>query len=160
MVGSGSVKIPEPEDRCVRCGRPTPAGVSLCEVDNPGAIKAPSSTQAHGTILMGVIVGFVLFAVGARFAMGGSGPFAASIQGRATESDGTVSIVIRVGNEGTAASPAICRVTRDGTQRPEDMEFRTDSIAAGGSIDVERRLVPAPGSGPAYDPRRITVSCT
>ena len=151
--------VREPEDRCVRCGRPTPAGTSLCEIDNPGGIKAPSSTQAHGTILVGVIAGFVLFAVAARFATGGAGPFAASVQGRATFADGSLSVVVQVTNHGTAASPAICRVTRDGTPRQEDVEFRTTSIPPAETIQVERTLSSATG-GPAYDPRRLTVRCT
>ena len=40
----------QPHDVCLKCGRPTPLGVSLCENDNPGRIKSPSSTQVHGTI--------------------------------------------------------------------------------------------------------------
>jgi hypothetical protein len=151
--------VREPEDRCVRCGRPTPAGTSLCENDNPGGIKAPSSTQAHGTILVGVIAGFVLFAIAARFATGGAGPFAASVQGRATFADGSVSVVVQVTNHGTASSPAICRVTRDGTPRQEDVEFRTASIPPAETIEVERMLSSATG-GAAYDPRRLTVRCT
>jgi hypothetical protein len=154
-----SVAVRAPEDRCIRCGRPTPAGVSLCEADNPGGIKAPSATQAHGTILVGVIAGFVLFAIAARFASGGGGPFTATVQGRATASDGSVEIVLRVANEGSSASPATCRVTRDGTPRPEDAEFRTAAIPAGQSLELARTLTP-PRGGPGYDARRLTVICS
>lgn len=151
---------PEPEDRCVRCGRPTQAGVSLCEFDNPGRIKAPSATQVHGTILVGVIAGFLVFGLLARFAVSAAGPFEADIQGRAARADGGAEVVVRVVNAGTAAAAATCRVTRDGVPRQEDLTFRTERLAAGATVQVTRTL-PTPLAGdPAFDVRRVTVACT
>ncbi len=151
---------PEPEDRCLRCGRPTPAGTSLCEADNPGAIKSPSATQVHGTILVGVVAGFLIFGLLARFAVSGAGPFEADIQGRAPRADGAAEVVVRVLNAGTAPAAATCRVTRDGVPRQEDLTFRTERLAAGATVQVTRTL-PVPQAGdPAFDVSRVTVACT
>ncbi len=147
-------------DRCARCGRPTPAGVSLCEEDNPGHIKAPSATQMHGTILVAVLFGFLLFIVGARFAVGGGGPFTATVEGRATLADGGIQIAVRVANGGRSTAPADCRVTRDGQPRPEDVDFRTTDIAPGATLDLDRTLLPVPDGEAPYDLQRLTVTCT
>ncbi len=157
---SAPTPLPEPQDRCVRCGRPVPAGVSLCKADNPARIASPSATQAHGTILIGVIVGFVLFAFAARLATGTGGPFEASIQGRASRADGGAEVVIRVVNSGESAATATCRVTRDGLARQEDYTFRTERLDPGATVDLPRSLpAPAPGTAP-YDVERLTISCT
>ncbi|CAN5794151.1 hypothetical protein BH24CHL8_BH24CHL8_09860 [soil metagenome] len=151
---------PEPEDRCVRCGRPTQAGVALCEFDNPGRIKAPSATQVHGTILIGVIAGFLIFGLLARFAVSAAGPFEADIQGRAARADGGAELLVRVVNAGTSPASATCRVTRDGVPRQADLTFRTERLAAGASVQLTRTL-PTPQSGdPAFDVSRVTVACT
>ncbi len=151
---------PEPEDHCVRCGRPTPAGVSLCEADNPGAIKSPSATQVHGTILVGVVAGFLILGLLARFAVSAAGPFEADIQGRAARADGAAEVVVRVVNAGTSPGAATCRVTRDGVPRQEDLTFRTERLAAGATVQV-RRTLPVPLVGdPAFDVDRVTVACT
>lgn len=159
-IRSAPDPLPEPHDRCVRCGRTVPAGVSLCEYDNPARIASPSATQAHGTILIGVIVGFVLFALAARLATGTGGPFEASIEGRASRAGGGAEVLIRVVNAGDSAATATCRVTRDGLARQEDYTFRTERIEPGATVDLPRSL-PAPGSGAApYDVERLTISCT
>lgn len=146
--------------QCIRCGRPVAPGVSMCEFDNPARIASPSPTQAHGTILIGVIVGFVVFAIAARFATGTGGPFEATIQGRATRSDGSAELVVRIVNSGKSDAPATCRITRDGVTRQEDYTFRTERIAAGATVDQPRTL-PAPRAGTAaYDLTRVTISCT
>lgn len=147
----------EPEGQCVRCGRPTPAGVSLCETDNPGRIGSPSPTQVHGTILAGVVGGFVLFALGARLVVGGGGPFTAAISTGTIRPDGGAEVVVRVANEGASDSSASCRVTRDGVARQEDYSFRTPNITAGGALDLQR-ILPAPGDL-AYDLARVTIVC-
>jgi predicted nucleic acid-binding Zn ribbon protein len=150
----------EPESHCVRCGRPTPAGVALCEVDNPGHIKAPSATQVHGTMLLGVGIGVLGFLLIARLAVGHAGPFVGSVTGQASQAGGGVAVVLHVVNQGSEAAFATCRVTRDGSPRPDDVVFRTSKIPAGGSDD-EARILPAAQIGqPAYQIDRVTVACT
>src|SRR5918996_3211992 len=88
--------LQQPHDTCFRCGRPTPPGVSLCERDNPGHISAPSSTQIHGTILVGVLGGFVALALVFGATSAGAGPFAATVSGVATRPDGGLDVVMQV----------------------------------------------------------------
>jgi hypothetical protein len=149
-----------PASECVRCGRPTPPGVSLCEADNPGRISAPSATQVHGTILAGVIIAGVAFLLLAKLLIGTGGPYQATIVGRASVAGGGTEVAIRVTNQGTRDGTPTCRITRDGAPRPDDLAFRTDRIPAGGSVDVSH-VLPEPIVGvPAYDSNRITAVCT
>ena len=64
---------------CIKCGRPTAPGVSLCELDNPGHIKAPSATQVHGTMLLGVGIGILGFLLLAQLAVRHAGPFSGQV---------------------------------------------------------------------------------
>src|SRR4026209_1203621 len=82
-----AVDLTQPHDSCIRCGRPTPLGVALCERDNPGHTKGPSATQVHGTILFGVLGGFALLLVLLRLASSGLGPFPSALNAVATRAD-------------------------------------------------------------------------
>jgi len=132
-------------DTCFRCGRPTPLGVALCEHDNPGRIKAPSATQVHGTILFGVIGGFVVFGLLAALATGGVGPFPATVVGQATRADGSIEVVVSVTNDGTRPAAASCRISRRGVAGG-DVVFFSDPIPVGETIQLNR-IVPAGTAG-------------
>ena len=149
----------EPHDSCFRCGRPTPAGVSLCEYDNPAHVKAPSAAQAHGTIALGVIAGFIGFMLLAGAVSGGVGPFRAVIAGRATQGDGELQLVVRVSNEGSRISAASCRVSRGGVPAADDLVFFTELIPPGETRDFERVLAPLSGAGAQDDASRLAVRC-
>lgn len=147
-----------PASHCYRCGKETPPGVSLCDADNPGKARAPSATQVHATILVGVVIGFALLLFGFRFAVDQSGPFATSVAGHVALADGGVQVAVHVTNSGDREGIASCRITRDGTPRPDDLAFRTERLAPGASVTITR-TVPAP-SGPAIlVPERMTIIC-
>jgi hypothetical protein len=148
-----------PPSHCIRCGRETPPGVSLCDVDNPGHIKAPSAIQVHGTMLLGVGIGVAGFLLLAQLAIRHAGPFAASLTGSSTQADGTVQIQLLIDNQGSSDSIANCRVTRDGSPRSDDLALRTPSVPANSSITITR-VLPVPAEPPPYDPARLTVTCT
>lgn len=135
-----------PHDTCFRCGRPTPLGVSLCQLDNPARIKAPSSTQVHGTIVFGIIGGFALFALIAALATGGVGPFDAAVTGQASLPDGSTEVVIRVTNDGARTAAASCRVSRGSVSGAGDSVFLSEPIPAGETRDFSR-VLPAPVAG-------------
>lgn len=121
--------------------------MALCDEDNPGQIKGPSATQVHGTILIGVIAGFVmLFILLAKVATPGAGALAATIPGYSTRADGSTEIVIRVTNNGTAAAAASCRIQRPGSAGVGDDVFFTEPIPAGATRDFSR-VMPAPPAG-------------
>jgi hypothetical protein len=138
----------EAPDTCFRCGKPTPLGVSLCAVDNPGHVKSPSSTQVHGTIALGVIGGFIAFMLLASAVSGGVGPFPATITGQATQPDGGLEIVLRVTNEGSRLAAASCRVSRGGIQSAHDLVFFTEPIPPGEWRDFSRVFPPPDGAAP------------
>jgi hypothetical protein len=149
---------PEPEDRCLRCGRPVAAGVSLCRFDNPGGIRSPSATQVHGTILVGVIVGFIVFALAARFAVAGAGPFDVTVLRSASQGDGGVAFTVRVANRGERPAASTCRISFGAGPSSTDPSFLTDPIPVGQSVDVSRSL-PPPESEPAYRLDRLAIRC-
>lgn len=126
-------------DTCIRCGRPTPVGVALCEHDNPGRIKGPSATQVHGTIVAGLIAGFVLIALLGRLATSG-GPFGAAVVGTASQADGRTAVVVSVTNEGESESAASCRISQSGVIGSGDDVFFTGPIASGATRQFERLL--------------------
>jgi predicted nucleic acid-binding Zn ribbon protein len=149
----------EPHDRCVRCGRPTPLGVSLCEYDNPGHIGAPSATQLHATMLAGVGVGVLGLALVARLMLAGVGPFDGRIVGQELQAGGGASIAVQVTNRGTRDAPATCQVSREGVKRPDDPIFLTQKISAGATVTLSQPIPPpAPGASP-YILGELTVSC-
>jgi hypothetical protein len=148
-----------PHDTCIRCGRPTPLGVSLCDDDNPAGIGAPSATQVHGTIFIGVVVGFLLLAFVARVALNGLGPFPSTIVERAAAADGGAQLVVQVTNEGSREASATCRVTRGGLAMADDVLFQTEPIPVGGTVVIPRRLAPAAAGAAPYVLDRLAVSC-
>jgi hypothetical protein len=149
----------QPHDRCVRCGRPTPLGVSLCELDNPGHIGAPSATQLHATMLAGVGVGVLLLALLAKFLTAGVGPFDARLVGQTILPGGGASVAIQVANRGSKDGPATCQVSRGGVLRPNDPVFLTRSIRAGATITVTTSVPPPATDQPTYTLGELTASC-
>jgi hypothetical protein len=89
--------------------------VGLCEDCNPLGLRDVSASQVHGTVIIAVLVGFVLLAIGARLAVSGVGPFPATIAAPEAVADG-LRVTLTVTNEGESAGQTTCRVT-DATDR-------------------------------------------
>ena len=155
---AGPVRLDQPHDTCFRCGRPTPAGVSLCERDNPGRIKSPSATQVHGTILIGVLVGFGGLLLLLRLVSGGAGEFTSALAGVATRADGGLDLVISVTNSGATTAGASCRVSVGGAPDYRDYVFVTEPIPAGETRQIAKSLG-APAGGGALSTRSVAVRC-
>lgn len=147
-----------PVSHCYRCGKETPPGISLCDADNPGHARAPGATQLHATILAGVVLGIALLLVLLRFAVDRSGPFGTGVAGHITLEDGAVQVAVNVTNTGDREGIATCRITRDGTPRPDDLAFRTERLAPGATVTITR-TVPAPAGPVVLVPERMTVIC-
>jgi len=148
-----------PTDRCFRCGKPTPAGMGLCDEHNPKRLKGPSSTQMHATVFGGIVLGVVGFFVLARLAAGTAGPFSTQITAATADGAGGVAVTVRLTNDGQGTGVADCRITRDGVARPDDIAFRAPALAAGQTITIERQLRPAPDSPVTYLADAMSVSC-
>jgi hypothetical protein len=149
----------EPTDRCFRCGKPTPAGEGLCDEHNPRHLRGPSATQMHATVFGGIALGVVGFFVLARLAVGTSGPFTTEILTTTAAGSGGAAVVFSITNEGGTDGVADCRITRDGVPRPDDVAFRSPSLPAGGSVTIERDLVPEPDSPVTYAADRLSIVC-
>ena len=93
-----------------------------------------------------------------RFAVDESGPFGTSVAGHVALADGGVQVAVSVTNAGDREGIASCRITRDGTPRPDDLAFRTERLAPGATVTVTR-TVPAPAGSAALVPERMTVIC-
>ena len=50
-------------DRCFRCGRPVPWGVSACRVCNPAGLPSPSRSQYHATVFIVVLLTLAIVAL-------------------------------------------------------------------------------------------------
>lgn len=156
--------IPRPEgprDACVRCGRPTAPGVSLCDADNPARLNGPSATQVHGTIFVGILIGFVLLAFGARALVAGVGPFESTVVGRSDQTDGSAQVIVLVTNEGTRHAAATCRIYRGTVPGPTDLVFLTpQTIPPGGSRSFERQIGPPAQGATSRIEQELSVRCT
>jgi hypothetical protein len=151
------VRLDQPHDNCFRCGRPTPLGVSLCDRDNPAKIKSPSSTQVHGTILVGVIGGFIGLMLLLKLISSGAGPFTSSLSGIAPRADGGLDLVVSVANTGTRSSGASCRLSPGGAPDYRDHVFFTEPIAPGQTRQFNRTLA-APQTG-TLNATLVVVRC-
>lgn len=131
--------VTQPHDTCFRCGRPTPEGVPLCGDHNPARIKGPSTTQVHGTIVIGLIVGFVLFGLVAALTRAG-GPFAASVVLASVLPDGRTQVVLNITNEGSTPARASCRLSQGGLVGSGDDVFFSEPIDANATRQFTRTL--------------------
>jgi hypothetical protein len=148
-----------PHDVCLKCGRPTPLGVSLCEIDNPGHIKSPSTTQVHGTIVIGVIAGFVLLLLLFRLGSAGVGPFPSSLVGYTTRADGAFDVAVSVTNSGSRAAGASCRISAGGAPDFRDYTFFTDPIPVGETLTFTQTVPPAPNAA-VLQSAGLVVNCS
>lgn len=123
-------------------------------------MRGPSSTQMHGTILVGLLVGIVGFFFIASLAVGTTGPYAVTVIGAGDDPSGGVAMAYSIVNEGDSDGVADCRITRDGVPRPDDLAFRSPKLTPGELVIFER-IVAQPIIGSAqYDPDRVSVVCT
>ena len=100
---------------CVRCGRPVPLDVGLCELCNPLGLKDVAASQVHGTVIIAVLLAFVGLAVIARLALSGVGPFPATVDSAIPTGDG-LAVTVSVTNEGSSAGQTTCRVSDPSTR--------------------------------------------
>jgi predicted nucleic acid-binding Zn ribbon protein len=99
---------------CVRCGKPVPLDVAMCENCNPLGLSQPASTQVHGTVFLAVGLAIVVMAVLARLAVSGIGPFSATV-GDVVPSGTGLTITLMVTNSGTKTGSTTCQISRSGS---------------------------------------------
>ena len=161
VPSSRGVDLTQPHDACLKCGRPTPLGVSLCDNDNPAHIKSPSTTQVHATILIGVIVGIGLLLLLFRYGSAGIGPFPSTLSATSTRADGSVDVAVTVTNSGTRAAGSSCRISNSAAQDFRDYVFFTPLIQPGETKTFTQTMPPpAPDSATTLEPVNLVVRCS
>jgi hypothetical protein len=145
---------PEPTHGCVRCGRPIPIHVALCDDCNPLGLKQPAATQVHAIAAGGILL-FVLFlAVVGRGALQGIGPFSGEIRGIESAQNGLL-VTVAVTNKGTNPSATTCRVVGGDREPGGPAELlQTPNVPAGKTIEFSA-VVSAFGG----DPVDLAVDC-
>lgn len=125
---------------CVRCRAPVSLQEALCERCNPLGLAQPSSSQAHGTVFLGIGVAVLLLASLAGGSAKGVGPFTAQI-GEPVSVPGGLSVEISVENTGSGAGSAACSVSTSQIGRAGVTEIvTTERIEPGASISITREL--------------------
>jgi hypothetical protein len=94
---------------CVRCGAPIPIADGMCDRCNPLGLKQPAASQAHGTVLLGIVVAVVVLFALAKFSIQGVGPFQGVVAGVISAPPG-LAVTVTVTNGGTAAGSTTCRI--------------------------------------------------
>ena len=125
---------------CVRCGAPISLQVALCERCNPLGLAQPSSSQAHGTVFLGIGIAVLLLASLAGSSAKGVGPFTAEISAPVSIPGG-LSVEINVENTGSGAGSAACSVstTKIGSAGLTEI-ITTERIEPGASVAITREL--------------------
>jgi hypothetical protein len=82
----------------------------MCDQCNPLGLSQPATSQAHGTVFLGIALFVVGMALVGRLALQGVGPFSAAVAS-VSATDGGLSITLRVRNDGTSAGSTTCRIT-------------------------------------------------
>jgi hypothetical protein len=145
----------EPTHPCVRCGRPVPIDVAMCDVCNPLGLSQPSASQAHGIAVVGIVVFVVFLAVVAKVSLAGLGPFTGSVIDVVPAGEG-LKITIEVSNAGTRAGATNCVITDSrGALASEIVRVQTPSVPAGGSATFDREV-----TGLGNEPILLNVECT
>lgn len=129
-VNPSAATANEPTHACVRCGRPVPIDVALCEECNPLGLRQPAATQVHAIAAGGLLLAILILAVLARVSLSGVGPFQGAIGGLEAATTG-FQVTLSVTNSGTKAGATTCRVWD--ASRP----------AGGASQVVQTPVVPA-----------------
>lgn len=63
MTRRGPATVRRSYDQCVRCGKATPWGRSVCRDCNPAGLPEPSPAQYHATVFITVLVVLAALAV-------------------------------------------------------------------------------------------------
>jgi len=81
----------------------------MCESCNPLGLKQPAPSQAHGTVLLAVIVGVIGLAILGRLALNGIGPFRGQVGNIVAVPQG-LAVTLTVTNLGSTSGSTTCRI--------------------------------------------------
>jgi predicted nucleic acid-binding Zn ribbon protein len=98
-----------PTHGCVRCGAPIPITDGMCERCNPLGLKQPAASQAHGTVVLGIVGAVIVLFILAKISIHGVGPFQGVVAGVISAPPG-LAVTVTVTNEGTTTGSTTCRI--------------------------------------------------
>jgi predicted nucleic acid-binding Zn ribbon protein len=151
-----AVPADEPTQHCVRCGAIVPLDTAMCERCNPLGLKQPAPSQAHGTVVLAIVVAVIALALLGKASLGGVGPFQGRIGGIAPAPDG-LAVTLTVQNQGTSRGSTTCRVYDPSTPGlgPDAAFVLSPEIEAGGQVTFTKPVI---GLGSVVRP--LAVECT
>lgn len=147
----------EPTHPCVRCGRPVPVDVALCEYCNPLGLTQPASSQVHGSVFLAIGVAVVGLALLGRFALSGIGPFTGRIEGVVASPPG-LAVTVSVTNDGHNAGSATCRLydpAQGSAVGPDSVYVTSPQVQPGDTVSFSQQVTEL---GPIV--RQLAVICT
>ena len=155
MAGD-SVPTPELTHGCVRCGAPIPLDDGMCERCNPLGLKQPAPSQAHGTVVLGIVVAVVVLFALAKISIHGVGPFQGTIAGVVSAPPG-LAVTVSVTNEGTSAGTTTCRIYDPTIQGigPESTYADSPQVEPGKTVSFSKQI-----SSLGSVVRPLAVSCS
>jgi hypothetical protein len=151
---TGTPATPPATHPCVRCGAPVALDVGLCERCNPLGLSDPASSQAHGTVFVGIAAFVVVLAVAGRLALSGIGPFQGSVLSVQAQPDG-LAVTVQVRNAGEGDGASVCRLSDPANAGAGPSAIiRSPRIAAG-----ETQTFSATVAGLGTNPRALAIVC-
>ena len=155
MTARASAPPVEHTHACVRCGAQIPLEDAMCERCNPLGLRQPASSQAHGTVFVGVAIAVVVLAILGRIALAGIGPFDGTVAGVAAQPP-NLSVTLTVTNHGSRDGSVTCRVYDpvNAGITPSDVYVLSPTIPAGGTLSFSKLVTQFGGT-----PRTLAVDC-
>lgn len=147
-----------PKQRCQRCGTPRRDDLQVCvrcEEPFDGELDlaiprpaAPSTTQSHGTVMLGLLGGFVVLGALLWLSVRGIGPFEARI----IETTGTGTskqVVVEVTNTGSRPGRGNCQIGLKVGDDPRPLkQFQSERVGGGEKVvqvvDIETDAAAVP----------------
>src|SRR5881396_1183180 len=119
-------------------------------------MATPSASQYHGTIVVAIVLGVALMAVGASLAMRGIGPYQSRVLAFHTAGQGRAAVTVTLTNEGSREGRASCKLTaRDDAGRPLAVTTAVSpQVQSHGSATFDAEILGVEGA-----PASISVSC-
>jgi len=126
---------------CVRCGAPVALDVAMCDRCNPLGLRQPASSQAHGTVFVGIVIAVFALAILGRVALAGVGPFDGIVAGIVSAPPNLV-VTLTVTNHGSREGSTTCRVydATDPGIGPNAAYLLSPQIPAGGTVSFSKQV--------------------
>jgi hypothetical protein len=113
----------------------------MCERCNPLGLRQPATSQAHGTVFVGIAVAIFALAIIGRYALAGVGPFEGSVAA-VVATPPTLAVTLTVTNRGSREGATTCRVydAQDPGIGPSAAYLLSPQIPAGGTVSFSREI--------------------